>query len=95
MDVVERTKPAGALATWGLVGALWAVAVLGIASIGVFFAPVAIIATAVAAHFYGRTGVFALPVAVGVTAAALLIPFLAADEGGSVSSTLPPPTSQQ
>lgn len=95
MDVVERTKPAGAVVGWGVVGALWAVALLGISSIGVFVAPVAIIATAVAARFYGRTRALALPVAAGLTAAALLVPFLAADEGGSVNSTLPPPNFQQ
>jgi hypothetical protein len=66
MDVVERTKPAGALAGWAVVGALWMVAILGIASIGVLIAPVAIIATAVASHFYGKTGVLGLPIAAAV-----------------------------
>jgi hypothetical protein len=67
MDVVERTKPAGAPAGWAVVGALWMVAILGIASIGVFIALVAIIATGVASHFYGRDGLLALPVAAAVS----------------------------
>jgi hypothetical protein len=96
MDVVERTKPAGAPAGWAVVGALWMVAILGIASIGVFIALVAIIATGVASHFYGRDGLLALPVAAAVTAAALLVPHLAGNETTSYRSVSdPPPTSQQ
>jgi hypothetical protein len=60
-----------------------------------FIAPVAFIATGVVAHFCGRTGVLALPIAAGMTAAALLVPFLATDEDESGSFSVPPPTSQQ
>jgi hypothetical protein len=96
MDVIERTQPAGALASWGVVGVLWTVAILGITSIGVFIAPVAIIATGVASHFYGKDGVLALPVAAAATAAALLVPHLAGNETTSYRSVSdPPPTSQQ
>ncbi len=95
MDVIERIKPAGALAGWGVVGVLWAVALLGIASIGVFIAPVAIIATAFASHFYGKAGVLALPVAAAATAVALLGPHLADEKMSSGSGSVPPPTSPQ
>jgi heme/copper-type cytochrome/quinol oxidase subunit 1 len=95
MDVVQRTKPAGALAVWGVVGVLWTVALLGILSLGVFIAPVAIIAAAVASHFYGKTGFLALPVAAAVTAVALLVPFLASGESESGGSSVPPPSIQR
>jgi hypothetical protein len=95
MDVLEKTKPAGAVAAWGVVGVLWTVALLGILSIGVFIAPVAIIATAIATHFYGKTGLLALPVAAAVTAVALLVPFVASGENESGGSSVPPPSFQQ
>ena len=95
MDVLVRTQAAGAVAAWGVVGVLWAVALLGILSIGVFIAPVAIIATAVALRVYGRNGLLALPVAAAVTAVALLVPVLASGEKQSGGGSAPPPSFQQ
>jgi hypothetical protein len=74
---------------------LWTVALLGILSIGVFIAPVALIAAAVAWHFYGKTGLLALPVAAAVTAVALLVPFLASGESEYGGSSVPPPSIQR
>ncbi len=69
------TRPAD-FAFSGGVGVLWALAVLGLASIGIFVLPVALAATLLAARAVGRAGVLGLPVGALVAATALLAPFL-------------------
>ena len=61
---------AGAL--WATAGVLWAVAVLGIASIGLLVIPVAVLATWVAAVRTRGRGVFALVLAALFVIAGLL-----------------------
>lgn len=57
---------------WALAGVLWAVAVLGIASIGLFLIPLAVVATVAAAALTGGRGAIGLVVAAVVVGAALL-----------------------
>lgn len=52
-------RPA-ATAAWAAVGALWTLAILGLASIGWYVVPFALLATALVARRDGRRGVFGL-----------------------------------
>ncbi|HVM19935.1 MAG TPA: hypothetical protein VM307_08240 [Egibacteraceae bacterium] len=94
MEAVTTRTPA-ALAAWAFVGVLWAIAVLGVASVGIYVAPVAIVATAAVSHAVGRRGLLALPVAAAAAAVTLLVPFLVSGEHGERgggSSAVPPPS---
>ncbi len=70
-----QTRPVH-YAPWGGVGGLWALAVLGLPSIGLFVLPLAALATVFAAKTLGRAGVVGLPLGALVVSAALLVPFL-------------------
>ena len=90
MDEVG-TRPA-APALWPVAGGLWALTLLGLLSIGVFVAPVAILATLLAS---GRAGLVWLPVGAAVVGLALLVPFMASGQHGEragVSTSVPPPS---
>ena len=85
------TRPA-APALWAVAGALWALTLLGLASIGVLVAPVAILATLLASR---RAGLVWLPVGAAVVGLALLVPFMASGQHGErvgVSTSVPPPS---
>ena len=78
-----------AAALWAFAGVLWAIAVLGIASIGLFVMPVALLATWVAAARTKGRGLLALVVAAVVVVAGLLtLQAVTADRetgGGSIA----------
>ncbi|HWH27657.1 MAG TPA: hypothetical protein VNU26_01630 [Mycobacteriales bacterium] len=91
---VER-RIAGPFVVWAVVGALWVVGVLGIASIGLYVLPCAVIGTAVASSSVGWRGLVALPVAAAIASAAILIPFVASGQhessGDQGDGIAPPP----
>lgn len=89
METVRTRR--GSAAIWTVVGALWAVAILSVATIGWFLMPVALVATVVAGSRTGGRGVLALVAAAALLAGALLtIQAVTADpETGRVS--IPPP----
>ena len=87
-------RAAGPLVAWAVVGVLWVVGALGIASIGLYVLPLAVVGTAVVASSVGRRGIVALPVAAAIAAAALLIPFLASGQDESGEGEMAPPPVQ-
>ena len=87
MDATAGRAQAGAL--WAFAGVLWAISLLGIASIGLFVMPVALLATWVAAARTGGRGLLALVVAAVVVIAGLLTVQAMTDDpargGGSIA----------
>jgi hypothetical protein len=67
--VVDRPS---ATAGWAVVGALWALAVLGMASIGWYVLPVALLATALMARRDSRRGLFGVALGACALTAALV-----------------------
>jgi hypothetical protein len=64
-------RPA-AVAGWAGVGVLWALAVLGLASIGWYVLPVALLATALMARYDTRRGLFGVALGACALTAALI-----------------------
>ena len=71
VDTALRRATWTSTAAWGAVGALWALSLLGLASIGWFVMPVALLVTVVVARHEGRRGLFGAAVGAFVVAAVL------------------------
>lgn len=67
MDTVLAGATWKPTAAWGAVGALWALSLLGLASIGWFVMPVALLATVVVVRHQGQRGL------VGAVAGAFIL----------------------
>lgn len=77
MDTALRRSTSAS--AWAAVGALWALSLLGLASIGWFVMPVALLATAVVARHEGRRGLFGAAVgALALTATLVAVAVITA-----------------
>lgn len=85
-----QTRPA-ATAMWAAAGVLWAVAILGIASIGVFVLPVAVVVTLMAASRGGSRGILVLVATAALVTTGLLAFQAATSDPETGGGSIPPP----
>lgn len=71
MDTVLEGATWKPTAAWAAVGALWALSLLGLASIGWFVMPVALLLTVVVARHHGRRGLIGSAAGASMLAAVL------------------------